>query len=322
MSKKIRWGIMSTAQIGENRLIPAIRKSATGEVVAVASRDLAKATEFARKLDIPQAFGSYEALLACPDVDAIYCPLPTGMHKEWCLKSAAAGKPMLCEKPLCVNREDAETVFRAFDAAGLLISEAYMYLFHPRNQRVRELVQSGAIGQLRSIEATFHVALPRSDIRYRPELGGGAVLDLGCYCVGIARLIAGCEPTQVKALAHIGSESGVDETFVGCLEFPEQVFATFACSMTTAFDCRYTVYGTDGMLRIGRGGMIAWPGESFEIEIIKGDEREVVVIEDCDHYALLVEAFNQAMLKGEKQVVPHAESLANLDVLDRLRASL
>ena len=171
------------------------------------------------KHNIPNSFGSYDELLASPEIDAIYCPLPTGMHKEWCLKSAAAGKPMLCEKPISTNRADAAEVFKAFDKANLLVSEAYMYLFHPRNRKVKELVDSGAIGKLRSIESTFNVQIPRTDIRYNSELGGGALLDLGCYCVGISRYIAGQEPSEVVSLAHVAEVSKVDETFVGCLNF-------------------------------------------------------------------------------------------------------
>jgi len=317
---KIRWGIMSTAQIGANRVIPAIRKSLSGDVYAVASRDAGKAAMFAKEHEIPVSFGSYEELLACPEVDAVYCPLPTGMHKEWCLKSAAAGKPMLCEKPLCVNKSDADEVFAAFEKAKLLISEAYMYLFHPRNQKVRSLVESGVIGQLKSIESTFNVSIPRTDIRYSKELGGGSILDLGCYCVGISRYIAGSEPVLVKALTHIGELSKVDETMIGCLQFPDEVFATFSCSMTTVFDCRYTVYGSEGLIRVGRGGMIPWPGESFSAELVRGDKTELIEFEESDHYSLMVESFNQALIKGDTEVVPHAESLANLDVLDRLRS--
>ncbi len=318
--RKIRWGIMSTAQIGENRLIPAIRKSESGEIVAVASRSADKAAEFAMKHDIPNSFGSYEELLASPEIDAVYCPLPTGMHKEWCLKSAAAGKPMLCEKPISINRADAAEVFEAFDKANLLVSEAYMYLFHPRNRRVKELVDSGAIGELRSIESTFNVQVPRTDIRYNVELGGGALLDLGCYCVGISRYIAGKEPSEVVSLSYNGESSGVDETFVGCLKFPENVFATFSCSMISSFDCSYSVHGSEGIIRVGHGGMIPWPGEVFTVELTKGDKTEVIEIPEADHYSLLVEAFNQALIKGDKEVISHSESLSNLDALDRLRA--
>ena len=313
---------MSTAQIGEHRVIPGIRKSASGEVVAVASRDLKKATEFAERLEIPIALGSYEELLGSSEVDAIYCPLPTGMHKEWALKAAEAGKPLLCEKPICINRADAEEVFAAFNAADLLVSEAYMYLFHPRNLKVKELVSQGVIGEIRSIETTFNVPIPRTDIRYNKELGGGALLDLGCYCIGISRFVTGQEPIAAQALAHIGSESKVDETMVGCLQFPGNVFSTFSCSMTTALDCRYTVYGSEGYIRVGYGGMIPWPGDTYTIEVVKGEQTEVIEIEDADHYCLMAEAFNQALLQGRKEVISHRESLANLEVLDQLRASL
>ena len=317
--KTIRWGILSTAHIAEQRMIPAIVKSASGELGAVASRDLAKASRYAEANGIPKAYGSYEELLADPTIDAIYCPLPTGMHYDWCMRALEAGKPMLCEKPITIHRNEAEQVYAAFRKADLLISEAYMYLYHPVNRKVRELVQSGRVGELRSIESTFNVSLPKTDIRFDRLLGGGALLDLGCYCVGISRFITGTEPVDVKSLSHIGSESQVDETFVGCMKFPENVLAVFSCSHTTHFECNYEIYGSNGRIRVARAGMIPWPGEDFDIEVWSGDDFERITIPDTDHYALLAESFNQALLKGEKEVVSHQESLNNLAVLDRLR---
>jgi D-xylose 1-dehydrogenase (NADP+, D-xylono-1,5-lactone-forming) len=317
--QKIHWGILSTAHIAQQRLIPAIHNSDSGELHGVASRDLQKATRYAKENGIPRAYGSYEELLADPGIDAIYCPLPTGMHHDWCMKALKERKPVLCEKPITVYRKDAEKVFAAFEKADVLISEAYMYLFHPLNHKVRELVQSGRIGGLRSIQATFNVSTPRTDIRFNKELGGGALLDLGCYCIGISRFITGTEPVEVKSLSHIGGESHVDESFVGCLEFPGHVLGVFSCSLTTHFECNYEVYGSAGRIRVSRGGMIAWPGESFDIEVWSGEEFERISIPDTDHYKLLVEAFNQALLTGQKEVVAHQESLNNLDVMDRLR---
>ena len=317
--KTIRWGILSTAHIAELRMIPAIVKSASGELGAVASRDLEKASRYAEVNAIPKAYGSYEELLEDPAIDAIYCPLPTGMHYDWCMRALDARKPILCEKPITIHRNEAEQVFAAFEKADLLISEAYMYLFHPINRKVRELVQSGRIGDLRSIESTFNVSLPRTDIRFDRMLGGGALLDLGCYCVGISRFLIGTEPVDVKALSHIGSTSQVDESFVGCMKFPGEVMSVFSCSLTTHFKCNYEAYGSEGRIRVGRAGMIAWPGEDFDIEVWSGDDFERITIPDTDHYELLVEAFNQALLKGEKEVISHRESLNNLAVLDRLR---
>ena len=317
--KKIRWGILSTAHIAQQRMIPAIVKSASGELGAVASRDLEKASRYAEENDIPQSYGSYEELLADPKIDAVYCPLPTGMHYDWCMKALEARKPLLCEKPITVYREEAERVFATFEQAEVLISEAYMYLYHPLNHKVRELVQSGRIGELRSIQSTFNVSIPRTDIRFSKPLGGGSLLDLGCYCVGISRFLTGAEPLEVKSLARIGPESQVDESFAGCLRFPGDVLAVFSCGLTTHFECNYEVYGSKGRMRVSRAGMIAWPGEAFDIEVWSEDDFERITIPDTDHYELLVEAFNQALLTGGKEVVPHQESLNNLRVMDQLR---
>jgi xylose dehydrogenase (NAD/NADP) len=161
----IRWGILSTAHIADLRLVPAVAKSSNGFVHCVASRDVEKAKTFASKHSIPKFYGSYDELLEDPEVDAIYCPLPTGMHKEWAMRCLEAGKPLLCEKPITENAAEAREVFRAFEDAGVLISEAYMYRYHPLNHKVKELIRDGAIGEIRSMRSIFNVDLPRTDIR-------------------------------------------------------------------------------------------------------------------------------------------------------------
>jgi len=320
MNKPVQWGILSTANIGREHLINAIRESVDGEVAAVASRDADKARAFAEEMNIPRALDSYEALLADPAIDAIYIPLPISMHREWSLRCLEAGKPVLCEKPLCANEKDAREVLEAFHQAGVLISEGYMYLHNPLHHRVRELIRSGAIGELRFIQSTFNISLPKDDIRFRPEMGGGALLDLGCYCVGISRFLTGEEPLESHGSFAIGKDSGVDESATGIMKFPGGALATFACSMVSAFDISYQVFGSTGRILVDKGGMVAWPGETFSIKLWKGDDYEEISLPPFNHYTAQVDAFNQTLLEGKLQATPHEESLANLRTMDALRA--
>lgn len=313
----VRWGVLSTAKIAEDRMIPAIKKT-SGTVYAVASRDEKKGEAFAEANGIERIYGSYGELIGSSEVDAIYCPLPTGMHKEWALKCAEVEKPLLCEKPLTVHRDEAVEVFEAFEKTNTLISEAYMYLYHPLHKKVMELIAEGRIGELRSIRSNFNINIPRTNIRYDRKLGGGALLDLGCYCVGISRMIAGSEPEEIHGVGNYG-KTDVDETFAGCLKFPSGVLATFCCALESFFDCSYEVFGTEGRIRVAEGGMVVWPDESFDIECWHGEEEEILTIPPEDHYRLLVEDFHQTMNEKGKEVVPHSESLNNLKVMDVLR---
>jgi len=318
-NKPIRWGILSTANIAREHMVNAIRESECGELYAVASRDLEKARKFAAETDIPNVHGSYEALLADPHVDAIYIPLPVSMHHEWSLRCLEAGKPVLCEKPICANEADASDVFDAFKKQGVLISEGYMYRYNPLHQRVKQIIDSGDIGDLQMILSTFNINLPREDIRFRPEMGGGALLDLGCYCVGISRLLAGEEPVNCRGSFNIGKSSGVDETLTGTLGFSRGAVAAFGCSLTSAFDISYQVFGSAGRVLIDKGAMVAWPGESFTIKLWKGDDYEEISMPPFNHYTAQIDAFNSALGNGDLEAVPHEESLANLRVMDALR---
>src|SRR2546428_6081014 len=217
MADRLRWGTTSTARIGIRRVIPALRRSRTGTAVAIASRDLARAREIAAKFQIPRAHGSYEALLADPDVDAVYNPLPNTLHPEWTIRAARAGKHVLCEKPLAIDARQAQTMVDAGRAAGVLLQEAFMYRFHPQITELRRLVASGAVGVpwLARSAFTFSVGSD-DDIRLNPALGGGGLLDVGCYCVSISRLLMG-EPKAVTASGAF--EHGVDVRLAGLLSF-------------------------------------------------------------------------------------------------------
>src|SRR5665648_84974 len=212
VERKLRWGIMSTANIGRVAVIPAILSSKNGEVVAVASRDAQKAAEFATSLGISKSYGSYEALLDDETIEAVYIPLPNSLHYEWIIRAAKAGKHILCEKPLALNAAQYLEISAAVKEYNVLLLEAFMYRFHPRTEKMVELVQvAGALGSLRMIQSSFTFKLTLLDnIRLRADLGGGALMDVGCFCVNISRTLAGEEPVAVQATAQ-WTTTGVDE---------------------------------------------------------------------------------------------------------------
>src|SRR4051812_8324421 len=226
----IRWGILSTARIAE-KLIGGARVAEDAEIVAVGSRDLARAQAFAAEHGIAQAYGSYDELLAAADVDAIYVPLPNSMHVEWSIRALEAGKHVLCEKPMA---RDAAAVERAFDAAERaerLLMEAFMWRFHVQTEELVRLVRSGAVGELRLIRAAFGFNLPwLENVRWNAALEGGALMDVGCYCVSAIRLLCDAEPVRVSGEQVIGGD-GVDARFAGILRFPGDVLGTFDCAM-------------------------------------------------------------------------------------------
>src|SRR2546428_11708210 len=217
MADRLRWGISSTARIGARRVTPALLRSQTGTAVAIASRDLTRAREIAAKFQIPRTYGSYETLLADRDIDAVYNPLPNSLHPEWTIRAAQAGKHVLCEKPLAVDAVQAQTMVDACRKAGVLVQEAFMYRYHPQIGELRRLAASGAIGALWLVRSAVTFTVRRDDdIRLNASLGGRGLLDVGCYCVSISRLLLG-EPQAVTASGVF--EHGVDVRLAGLLSF-------------------------------------------------------------------------------------------------------
>lgn len=316
----LRWGIAGTAAIASKHLIPAMQAASNAMPAAVASRSLDRAQAYAEKNGVPLAYGSYEELLASSEVDAIYLPLPVGMHREWALACAEAGKPCLCEKPLAANSADARAMVEGFAERGVFLAEALMYRYHPMTEKVLELVRSGRIGDLGQMRLTFNVRLEdENDIRFRRETGGGALLDLGVYCVSLARALAGEEPDAVAAVNGFGQE--VDENLAGVLRFPSGAVAYLGCSLRHQFDCSYQIMGTRGMIRVLQGGMVAWPGGEFTVEVSTDEGTEAIAIPPADHYVHLVEDVSAAIREGRPSRFPLTEAVANLEVIDRLLAS-
>jgi xylose dehydrogenase (NAD/NADP) len=315
--RKIRWGILSTANIGRAAVIPAIQASRNGEVAAVASRELEKAQAFAAKLNIPKAYGSYEALLEAGDIDAVYIPLPNSLHHPWTIKAAEMGKHILCEKPLALNAQECLEMEAAAQQHKVKLMEAFMYRFHPRTQKVLEMVQGGVLGELRYIHSAFTFRLTRPEnIRLKPELGGGALMDVGSYCVNIARTAAGAEPVMVECFARWAA-SGVDEQMVGTLGFPNGLMAQFDCALTMERRELYTLAGTEAYLSVPKAFL---PGaDNVTIEEIRGrSEVKQHRIKGADEYQLMVEDFADCILLDRPARYPASEAAANMRVIETL----
>ncbi len=319
MANVVRWGVLGTATIAAEQVIPAIKASHNGKVLGVASRDAARGRAYADKLGIERAYGSYEELLANPDIDAIYNPLPNNEHVPWSIAAAKAGKPTLCEKPLAMNAREAQQVVDVFRAQKVLLAEAFMYRYHPQHQRIRDLLDKGSIGPLKLIDTCFTYSMPMSvtdNVRLKPELGGGGLMDVGCYCVNACRMITGEEPDTVTGQWLIGSQSGVDESFVGTLHFPSGVLAHFDCGMRTWFRNQYTLAGRDGMI-IAEEAFRPPEGGPTNIQVWN-DQPQTITVPPVNQYQLMVEDFVNAVRTGPTITYDPADSVKNMRVLDAL----
>jgi predicted dehydrogenase len=292
----VKWGIVSTADINR-KVIPGAHASEKVELVAVASRDQARADAYAREWEIPRAYGTYEALLADPEIEAVYISLPNTMHAEWSIKALEAGKHVLCEKPFTRHPEEVDAAFDTAERTGLLLSEAFMYRHNPQTKWLTDLVAEGAIGELRVIRAAFSYSLYDVDnIRLRTDVEGGALMDVGCYCVSGSRLLGG-EPVAVHGEAWVGP-SGTDWTFGGLLRFPNDIVATFDCGTALPNRDELEAIGSDGSLFLDD----PWHCVNPVIELRRDGEVERIELEPQDSYRLELENVSDA-IRGEAELL-------------------
>jgi D-xylose 1-dehydrogenase (NADP+, D-xylono-1,5-lactone-forming) len=317
--RRLRWGILSTARINDE-VIPQIRQSARAELVAVASRDEGRARDYAARHGIDRAYGSYEALLADGEIDCVYISAPNSEHAPLSSSALSAGKHVLCEKPLAVSREEGEALFQHARECDRFLMEAFMYRHHDRTRLLCELVRSGELGQVQVITSTFNFRVDDSsvDIRYRPDLAGGALRDVGCYCVSLATHLAGGAPERVEATARVSS-SGVDEVFGGLLSFADGSMCLFDCGMHADLRIGVTVAGSDGLARVAT----PWYPHlaPAKIEVWRGPEREVIGTSTANPYLLEVENFCAAVEGESAPEISADETLRNLGVMDELAAA-
>jgi predicted dehydrogenase len=323
--KKIRWGVLSTANIGLKKVIPAMQRGELSTVAAIASRDLARARSAATQLGISTIYGSYEELLADPSIDAIYNPLPNQLHVPWTILAAEAGKHVLCEKPLSMDLAEANSLLAVRDRTGVLIGEAFMIRSHPQWLRTRALVDEGRIGELRSVAAFFsYFNNDPANIRNQPETGGGALYDIGCYCIHSARYAFGEQPTRVCGLIDRDPQLGTDRLTSALLDF-QSGQAIFTCSTQLVPHQRVQLFGTKGRIEI-EIPFNAPPDRPTRLFIddgrdIFGSGIATETFPGVDQYTLQSDAFSRAILEGTPLPVTLEEGIANMAVIDAIFAS-
>ena len=312
----LRWGLLSTARINR-RLIPAIRAAERAELVGVASRSPERAEAYAAEWGIPRVYGGYQSLLDDREVDAIYISLPNSLHAEWTVRAAEAGKHVLCEKPLAVNVAECDQILAAAESAGVVVVEAVMYLHHPLLQEARRLVEEGAVGRVTLVRGALSFLLDRpDDVRWKPELGGGALWDVGSYPVSFIRRISG-EPEQVFGWQRL-AESGVDETFAGLLRYESGALGVFDCGFRTPWRSEAQVFGTEGRLTIVEPYTI---GAESRILLRRESGEEEITVREIDAYQCEVDALTAAVLDGAPLPVSLSSSGANVATMSALYES-
>jgi D-xylose 1-dehydrogenase (NADP+, D-xylono-1,5-lactone-forming) len=296
MASPVKWGILSTADINR-KVIPGAHASDKVDLVGVASREAARAEAYAREWEIPRAYGSYEELLAEPEIEAVYISLPNTLHVEWSIKALEAGKHVLCEKPFTRHPEEAGEAFDVAEREGRLLSEAFMYRHNPQTAKLAELVRDGAIGELRLIRSTFSYGLyDTENIRLRTDVEGGALMDVGCYTVSGSRLLGG-EPERVWGEVWHGP-SGTDWVFAGTLRFPGDVIAIFDCGTALPERDELEAVGSEGSLFLDD----PWHCNVPIIELRRGEEVELIELEPVDSYRLELENLSDA-IRGEAELL-------------------
>jgi xylose dehydrogenase (NAD/NADP) len=316
----MRWGILGAARINRS-IVPALRAADGHTLEAIASRDADKAAAAAAEFGIPRSVAGYEALLADPDIDAVYIPLPNHLHAEWTVRAAEAGKHVLCEKPLALTLAEVDRIVAAAAAARVHVAEAFMYRHHPQTHAVRELVAGGAIGTPRLLRGCFSFTLDRpGDVRFDAAKGGGALWDVGCYPVSYARTILGAEPAGVQATAVMGP-THVDMSVAAVLRFPGQAIALVDASFVAPFRTEVEVVGSTGTIRVAHPFK---PGQRETVLLVRGDDVLEHVVESPPLYVSQFEDFGRAARLAEPPVVTLADSRANtaalLAVLDAARS--
>jgi predicted dehydrogenase len=315
---KVSWGVLSTANIGTGKVIPAMQKGEYTAIDAIASRDLNKAKQTAKNLGIPKAYGSYEELLADKEITAIYIPLPNHLHVEWTIKSLKAGKHVLCEKPIGMNYDEAVYLQNEIkNFPKLKVMEAFMYRHHPQMQKVKELIKNGKIGDLRTIHTmfTYYNDNP-DDIRNMADIGGGGLLDIGCYCISISRFLFDAEPKQVCANIEYDPKLKTDRLVSSILKF-EKGDALFTCSTQLEYHQFAKVLGTKGKIEIETPFTPSFFNDE-KITLKSGDDIEEIIFKPRNHYTIQGDMFSQAILNDTEVFTPFSDAVANMKVIDKI----
>lgn len=320
---RLKWGILGCARISRRGLIPAIQGSRLGELVAIASREEATAREWAREFGIAKAFGSYDALIADADVDAVYLPLPNELHRPWVMAAADAGKHVLCEKPLALDGDEAKAMAEHCRRRRVVLMEAAMWRYQPRARAIRERVLAGEIGALRVVRTSFSFSIEEGDWRLDPARGGGALMDVGCYGVSAARFFSGLEPCTFRAMARMGP-SDIDMTLTAELGFENGVIGLIDCSFEAPFRCQCELVGTKGAIELPDAFL---PGRSPIARLAQtgsdagAGESRVMAFDGTDQYLAMVDAFARYVDDG-KLSHPGEDGVAQMCAIDGIRRAV
>lgn len=319
MSDKVRWGILGTASITRRRFLPALHKSAKSESVAVASRDLARAQEFAREFDIHRQYGSYEELLRDPDVEAVYVPLPNDLHTEWTIKAADAGKHVLCEKPMAVSAQEAIEMADFCRDKGVLMMEGFMYRLNPRTIKIKKAVESGVLGEIKTVIAEFGFRIDSNNVRLNSLRGAGALMDVGCYCVNISRHVFGETPAWVMASQRLHPEFGCDMSTSAMLGFSGDRTALISCSFETNFRSSLEIIGDEGILKAEP--FFTPPNEGISSYSVKiGNEVEVFETPAVDQFLVETDHFADCVRgRSTLELDPYTDAVPNALTIDAVR---
>ncbi len=319
--RKIKWGVISTAKIGVVKVIPAMQKSKYCDIVAISSRDIKKAEKAADDLGIAKAYGSYEEMLQDPGIEAVYNPLPNHLHVPLSIRALEAGKHVLCEKPIALDAQEAQKLLRESQKyPHLKVMEAFMYRFHPQWRKARELVQNGKIGALKTIHAIFTYSnLDPENVRNKTGMGGGGLMDIGCYPVSLSRYIFDAEPKRVHGILEFDPNFKVDRLASGTMDFGDGT-ATFTVGTQLAPSQRVNIYGTTGRIEI-EIPFNAPPDRATRLWLQQNEEIREIRFEACDQYTIQGDEFSLAILKDRPAPTPLQDAVANMKVIDAIFAS-
>ena len=320
--RRVKWGVLGAAKIAVEKVIPAMQRGSNASIVAIASRQQRKANKVAKELKIPRAYGSYEELLADPEVEAIYNPLPNHLHVPWTIAAVKAGKHVLCEKPIGMDAKDARKLHRAVKGKKCLVQEAFMVKTMPQWLAVRELVKMGKIGKLRAIQGAFsYFNRDKKNVRNMADIGGGGILDIGCYPMTMSRFVTGKEPRRVMGLVEYDPDFKTDRLASVILDFPG-VQSSFVCSTQLVPYQRMHFFGTKGRIEV-QIPFNAPSKRACKIFVDDGSDLhgkgiETIAIDACDQYLIQGDLFSKAIRGGAKQAIPLDDAVRNMSVLDAI----
>ncbi len=313
MEKKIKWGVLGYARIARLSVIPAIVKAKNSEFYAIASRDEEKLQACRKEFVCPKAYTSYEALLDDPEVDAVYIPLPNHLHKEWTLKAAQKGKHVLCEKPIALNQQECIEMVEACEKHQVKFMEAFMYRYTARTRKVRELLDSGIIGEVRHVNSTFRFLLNREgDVRLKPEMGGGSLFDVGCYAINFTGMVTGRSPVSMSG--ECITREGVDIGFSAVLKYDNDLIATVNSGFDTHLLQYSIIAGTKGIMHVPD----TFSDTAGKITVVTAEGSQDVAVEASERYVLEVEDFADAVLKDRKPLFGLEETVRNIGIIEEL----